>query len=62
MFKIVPAAVYDSLGAEGIKFAFNKCHLTTFFTSSKHVDEFMKDIKDFPSLKNLITFEPITEE
>lgn len=61
LFKIVPAAVYDSIGIDGINFAFKKCNLTTFFASSKQVDEFLNNYEKFTSLKNLISFEPLSD-
>lgn len=58
---ITTIPLYDTLGDENISYVFNHTNLTTVFVNDVSVRALMKT-KDLGNVKNIICFDPYTEE
>jgi long-chain acyl-CoA synthetase len=59
-YKLVLVPLYDTLGPENITYCLDHSECTTIFVSGTSVDTLIKT-KDLAKLKNIVSFDPLTE-
>ena len=61
---ITTIPIYDTLGREAMKFVFEQTNLQTVFCSGENIKKLLDGKKsgELPSLKSIISFDPITED
>jgi long-chain acyl-CoA synthetase len=64
LYGVTTVALYDTLGTEAIEFIYGQTGLKTTFSSGENLPKLLTSLKEgkYPSLKNVISFDPITEE
>ncbi|EGZ24840.1 hypothetical protein PHYSODRAFT_539827 [Phytophthora sojae] len=59
-YVLVP--LYDTLGPDAVPFIVNHTELRVLFCGKKQFDVVMDCVKDCPTLKTIVQFEPVTEQ